>query len=55
MEAANKRRGLLRSFLAPAPPSMVMERLWSSRMEAACEALESLASGDRIRYRGWRP
>ncbi len=27
MEAANKRRGLLRSFLAPAPPSLTRERL----------------------------
>ncbi len=41
MEAAIERRGLLRSFLAPAPPSLAMERLWSSRMEAAIEALES--------------
>ncbi len=41
MKAANKGRGLLRSFLAPAPPSLAMERLWSSPMEAAFEALES--------------
>ncbi len=41
MEAALERRGLLRSCLAPAPPSVAMERLWSSRMEAACAARRS--------------
>ena len=37
MEAANKRRGLLRSFLATAPPSLAMERIGRPRLEAAIE------------------
>ena len=37
MEAAIERRGLLRSFLAPAPPSLAMEPLWSSPVEGTIE------------------
>ncbi len=37
MEAASQGRGLLRSFLAPAPPSLAMERIGRPRLEAVIE------------------
>ena len=67
MEGAIERRGLLRSFLATAPPSMRMERGALSRIETVIEALESTgmeaafagADGGYDRsagvFRTWRP